>query len=260
MAGLKVSILAGVLVVTAAFSTVSAALDVHCPPHIGDVEIDGNVLVAAPCELDGTKVKGEVRLFAGGSLLADGAEIRGNIKAQNSDFVILRDSVVDGNAELKGMVGDLSLIVLTEIDGNIKLEQNRSRLEIQDSRVDGNVEAERNTGGVLLLDNVIDGNLTCQRNHPSPLGSGNRVSGRRQGQCANLTFDFSAPIVGDDGGATEEPNTPSGDGGAVEGPSTPSDGLVLNPQPSGGGSAVGPLDAVLMGLLLLGRRLTRRRR
>jgi hypothetical protein len=52
-----VLILAGVLVMTAAFSTVSAAADVHCPPHLVDVDVNGDLLVAARCELDGTRAR-----------------------------------------------------------------------------------------------------------------------------------------------------------------------------------------------------------
>lgn len=246
MASLKTPIHLGVVAAAAVVTSVSRALDVQCPPDLGDVQIDGTVLVAAPCQLDQTEVQGDVRVFAGGSVLADGADIRGNVEAQTADFVILRDSVVGGDVQLEDMVGDASSVVLSEIDGNVRLTENRSRLEIDDNRVDGNLEAESNTGGILFTDNVIDGNLMCRRNDPAPSGGGNRVSGREQGQCANLILDGAAPAP-DGGGAIDDPAQPGGD-------------IVLDRQPSGGGSAVGLFEAASLALLWVVARLARRRR
>lgn len=51
----------------------AAAEDVSCPPDLGAVTVDGNVLVTRPCTLDGTTVKGNVHLYSGGSLIARNA-------------------------------------------------------------------------------------------------------------------------------------------------------------------------------------------
>lgn len=267
MATLKIiRIFVCILTTGTALSTASLAKDVHCPPHLGDIEVGGNVLVAASCELDKTRVDGNVTVFAGGSLRADGAEIEGNVDARNAATVVLLASEVEGNVHLAGLVGDLSRIVLSEIDGNIRLTENRSRLEVQDSRVDGNVDADRNVGGLLIADNVIEGNLSCQRNTPAPIGDDNRILGKKQDQCENLRFD-AVSLGGGPGDAPNLDAPPSG-GGAVSNPppsnpdpatggtggtggTAPGGDVVLNRQPSGGGSAVGPFEALWLALMLL---------
>ena len=58
------------LLALAAASSPARGDDVNCPPSLGNVTIDGNVLVAAPCQLEGTIVIGNVHLYAGGSLVS----------------------------------------------------------------------------------------------------------------------------------------------------------------------------------------------
>ena len=48
--------------------------DINCQGEFGKVELDGNVDIAAPCRLIGTEVDGNIKIFAGGSLVAIGAE------------------------------------------------------------------------------------------------------------------------------------------------------------------------------------------
>jgi hypothetical protein len=167
--------------------------DVNCPPNLGRVTIDGNVLVAAPCRLDGTTVKGNVHLYAGGSLIARGdVRIEGSIQAENSDYVDLADTFVNGNIQLDNLVGDRSVIERSRVGGSIQLKTNRSRLEVLGNTVDSDVQAFGNRGGVVIADNVIDGNLQCKENDPAPAGGNNRVQGNREDQCANLTPESGA--------------------------------------------------------------------
>ncbi|MBL8250807.1 MAG: hypothetical protein JNK31_03960, partial [Candidatus Competibacter sp.] len=58
-----------------------ALADVYCPPNPGPVTIDDNVIVSGQCLLDGTRVKGNVLVQAGGALTARNAHIDGNIQA-----------------------------------------------------------------------------------------------------------------------------------------------------------------------------------
>jgi len=164
----------------------ASADDVHCPPDLGAVTVDGNVLVAAPCRLDGTVVKGNVHIYAGGSLVARGADIDGNIQAETGDFVDVADSRVGGSVQLDDLVGDLSVVTTSTVDGNIQLKGNRSRLEIVDNVVGADVQGFSNTGGLLIADNRIDGNLQCKENDPAPVGGNNDVSGNKEDQCADL--------------------------------------------------------------------------
>jgi hypothetical protein len=170
----------------AAISAPVLADDVRCPRNLGRVTIDGNVRVSAPCRLEGTTVKGNVHLYAGGSLIARDAKIEGNIQAENANSVDAADTHVNGSIQLDNLVGGPSVITRSTIGGNIQLKSNRSRLEVADNVVDEDVQAFSNTGGVIVVNNTIDGNLQCESNSPAPSGGGNRVSGNKEDQCANL--------------------------------------------------------------------------
>jgi hypothetical protein len=183
----------GVLATLAAIPATVLADDVHCPPHLGNVTIDGNVLVAAPCRLEGTTVKGNVHLYAGGSLIARDARIDGSIQAENSDFVDVADTRVNGSVQLDNLVGDASIVRRSTVGGSIQLKSNRSRLEVLDNIVSADVQAFSNSRGVVIAGNTVDGNLQCKSNDPAPAGGNNRVSGNKEDQCANLVPEAPAP-------------------------------------------------------------------
>jgi hypothetical protein len=183
-----------------ALSAAAHADDVHCPPDLGSVTVDGNVLVAAACRLDGTTVKGNVHLYAGGSLIARDAIIDGNIQAENADFIDVADSHIAGSIQLDDLVGDVVSILNSSIDGSVQLNDNRSRLEVAENTVGADIQAFSNIGGVLIADNTVGGNLQCKSNTPPPSGGNNRVDGNKEDQCENL--------VAESGGGTTAP--PSG--------------------------------------------------
>src|SRR5512134_1254713 len=58
----------------------ASAQDSNCLLDIGAVTVSGNVLIATSCELTGTEVRGNVILFAGGSLIARNVRIRGRLE------------------------------------------------------------------------------------------------------------------------------------------------------------------------------------
>lgn len=277
-------------------SATAMADDVHCPANLGAVEIDGNVLIAAPCRLDGTTVKGSVELFAGGSLIAVDATIIGNIQATAADFVDVDNSEVEGSVQLDDMVGTTnsvrnstivgavqqtgSLSALEVIDnvigadvqvfgnsaavtvddnhiegsvqlddvmggtsavtnsfvnGGIQLSSNGTGFNVSDNTVGADLQAFSNSGGLSIENNVIDGNLQCKENDPAPVGGNNQVSGNKEDQCENLVPGTSGNVSaqGADSGALA-PNSNAGSGGS-------------------GGGALGPLAAVLVLLLTIGR-------
>jgi hypothetical protein len=213
--------------------------DVHCPPGLGNVTVDGNVLITARCVLDGTTVIGNVHLYSGGSLIATNARIDGNIQAERADFIDVTGTRVGGSIQLDELVGDRSVVEGSEIGGSVQLQANRSRLELLDSEVGADVQAFTNSGGVLIANNVIDGNLQCKSNSPAPVGGSNRVGGNREDQCANLQLEPGA-AAGASGVASSAPLVPA----AVE-----NTGSV-----SGGGGAIGWFAWLLLPLLALRRR------
>jgi hypothetical protein len=175
------------LLLLAAASGPARGDDVNCPPSLGNVTIDGNVLVAAACRLEGTIVIGNVHLYAGGSLISRaGTRIGGSIQAENADFVDLQETRVDGNIQLDDLVGERSLVVGSTVGGSIQINQGRSRFEIIDNTVGSDVQAFSNAGQVVIADNSIDGNLQCKSNSPVPAGGNNVVQGNKEDQCADL--------------------------------------------------------------------------
>lgn len=187
--------------------SIALADDVPCGPNLGNVTIDGNVLVSTACRLDGTVVKGNVLLYAGGSLIARDATVEGSIQADTADFVDVESTRVNGNIQLDGLVGDRSTVVQTSVGGSIQLNDNRTALAIQGNDVNGDVQAFDNSGGVLIADNTVDGNLQCKTNAPAPVGGGNAVQGNKEDQCANLQPGTSGsvsttPTAGADTGAS----------------------------------------------------------
>jgi hypothetical protein len=236
---MRSTVVAGALIVLGGLPIGVSAEDVHCPPDIGRVTIDGNVLVAAPCRLDGTTVKGNVLLYAGGSLVAVGANIIGNIQAENADFIDVADTDVNGSIQLDDLVGDASRVERSTVGGSIQLKGNRSRLEVFDNDVIADVQAFSNVGGVVIADNVIDGNLQCKSNAPPPAGGNNRVAGNKEDQCANPAPQSGAgPAPGGGSGGQQAASNDGGGGG-------------------GGGGGMGPVAASLLLMLLTLRRLRR---
>ena len=160
--------------------------DVYCPPSLGRVTIDGNVIVVGRCTLDGTTVKGNVKVERGGELNATKAYIDGNIQAEGARFVRVSHSNVKGDIQLDNVSGQESRINRTTVDGNVQLVSNHAPLLVQYSVIDGDLQAFGNTGGVKIRYNTIDGNLQCKSNRPAPAGGGNQVSGNKEDQCARL--------------------------------------------------------------------------
>ncbi len=224
-------------------SSQAAADDVHCPPGLGAVSIDGNVLVTGPCTLDGTRVDGNVHIYSGGSLRARDAVIGGNVQAERAFEVDIADSHVGGSVQLDELVGDFSVVATTVVTGNIQLKSNRSQLQIDGNRVGADIQAFSNSGGVDIFGNVVDGNLQCKSNDPAATGSNNTVRGNKEDQCANLQ-----PAVS---GSTLRTATSA----AFSSPTAvATSGSVAAQDGSGGGGASDLLGLLLMTALLAWRR------
>ena len=240
-----ISIVATILLSTTVFGN-----DINCQSEYGSVNLKGNVVIAAPCTLTGTEVEGNIRMFAGGSLIAIGAVVHGNIEADTADFIDLQNTEVDGNVELNEMVGDTSLIRDSTIDGDLKLDKNRSRLHLLRNYIDEDLKVNKNSGGVVISDNVIEGNLTCDKNSPKPEGGNNMVTGKEQKQCSYLQ---PAPDLG---GAGSNGDTEPSDGSVSTGGTETPPFEINTGTGGGGGGSTGPL--LIMFLLFVGAVRSRR--
>jgi hypothetical protein len=168
-------------------AAVPAFADVYCPPNLGAVTIDDNVIVEnGQCVMTGTQVKGNVLVKSTGALTVRDARIEGNIQADGGVFVRVLRTEVEGDIQLKGVFGDVSRIQRSTIGGNLQMDSNRSRLLAEYNAIDGDLQAFSNTGGVVIRYNTIDGNLQCKSNNPAPTGGFNQVSGNKEDQCGRL--------------------------------------------------------------------------
>ena len=163
-----------------------AFADVYCPPNLGSVTVDDNVIVRGQCLLDGTRVKGNVLVQSGGALTARNAHIEGNIQADGGIYVRVNRTNGGGDIQLEGVSGEGSRVQRSSIGGNLQLDNNRIRLVAEYNTIDGDLQAFANTGGVVIRYNTIDGNLQCKSNNPAPTGGFNQVSGDREDQCSRL--------------------------------------------------------------------------
>lgn len=230
-----------------------------------DVErVDGNLNVVGFCELDDVEIRGNVRVLAGGSLVARDVSIGGNLTASGALDVDVSSSVIDGNVELEELIGVSSALSRTDVYGNVVVERNLARVELVLSYVRGNVDVVLNTGGVELTANAIDGKLECERNEPAPVLEQNRVGKGAEGQCAPLS---PAPAPRPPEPSPPEPSPPRPPAPAPPvsppAPPLPSPAPPSAPEPTtssfvpqpegGGGGAAGVLEIVLLPLLVLGR-------
>ena len=184
----------------ALYAQCAYAQNVNCLFHgdEADHQIQGDVEIAIPCTLTNVEIDGDVIVFAGGSLVANDVWIKGNLYTSRADFIAMERSRIDGNVRLEELVGDETTIEGTNIDGDILLARNRSRLEIVNNDIHGGMFAIGNTGGLLISGNSFEENLDCTGNTPAPVGIANRVDVGAEGQCADLRPE----------GSTPEPTTP----------------------------------------------------
>ncbi len=185
-----------VAIACAATSMPAVADDVYCPRNLGNVTVDGNVLISGACRMEGTHVKGNIHIYTGGSLIARDIRIEGSVQTERANFVDIRTSQINGSIQLDDMVGDTSIVSGSGIGAAIQLNNNLGRLEILGNEVNADIQAFSNRGGVIIEQNVVDGNLQCKSNQPAPSGGGNRVGGNKEDQCANLVPEGSQAAIG----------------------------------------------------------------
>jgi hypothetical protein len=164
----------------------AAAEERVCRGTIGATTLD-NVRVpqGASCTLNGTYVKGTVKVERTATLRASAARVIGNVQGENAWRVnVVNGSRIGGSVQV--VQGGAATVADSRVTGDILYDDNASALRVLRNRVGGNVQAFQNTGGVQVTSNVIDGNLQCKENVPAPTGGGNQVGGNKEDQCARL--------------------------------------------------------------------------
>lgn len=227
------------------------ARDLNCTSTRSDVELRGTLNVTARCQLIGSDVRGDVIIFAGGSLLARDTRIRGSIEASRADFVELVGVRVDRNVSLRELVGDSSRIESSDLRGSVALTSNRSRFAILDNQFGHDLSAFGNTGGLQIAGNTIEGDLLCTGNVPAPTLLGNRIGGDGQGQCGapppqpTATPAPPRPTPTPTPTPTSPPATPqpSGSSPPPSTPTMPTTSPPATPEPTAPAAAAPPATA-----------------
>jgi hypothetical protein len=164
----------------------ASAEETKCRGTIGARTLD-NVLVpqGATCTLNGTKVKGTVKVGRNAVLIATDVHVVGNVQGENAkNVVVRRGSFIGGNVQV--VQGKWATVAGSRVNFDILYDDNAERVRALNNKVGGNVQAFQNTGGVRIVENRIDGNLQCKANSPKPTGHGNVVQGNKEDQCKKL--------------------------------------------------------------------------
>lgn len=196
----------------------------RCNGTIGAISVqEVNVPNGAICMLNGTRVRGDVKVRSGASLLTSAARVDGNIQAEdaltvstrNATFVIgdvqvkgratarIENTTINGNLQIEELGsslvsignrigGDLQVrkartsnISFTHVDGNIQLEENIATQGVSDVNVKGNLQVFKNRARVRLDRNRVAQSLQCKENSPAPTG-GSNIAGGKEDQCRRL--------------------------------------------------------------------------
>jgi len=178
--------LVGVAAVAAIFPAGASAEERSCRGSIGAATVDNlRVPQGATCKLNGTKVKGTIKVERAATLDAFKVRVVGNVQSENARSVTVRGSSrVGGSVQVKQ--GGQAKVVSSYINADVLFDEDRGPLAINDNVVGGNVQAFQNRGGLQIARNRIDGNLQCKENSPRPVGGGNVVQGNKEDQCARL--------------------------------------------------------------------------
>jgi hypothetical protein len=174
------------LVAVALMPLVARAEETVCRGTIGARTLD-NVKVpqGASCTLNGTKVKGTIKVNKNARLEAVDVNVIGNVQGEGARNVIVRKtSRVGGSVQV--VQGRKAKVANSKVNGDILYDDQNARVSAVSNNVGGNVQAFQNTGGTRIAGNVIDGNLQCKENKPAPTGGNNRVEGNKEDQCKNL--------------------------------------------------------------------------
>lgn len=181
---------------TAAFlvpASPAHAQDRTCTGSLGAVTVENvGVPQNARCELNGTRVEGNIVVNRGAILNSSGGSVDGNIQAEGASRVVVGNSRIGGSFQIEQ--GGGAEIRSTPVEGDIQLESNNGPVQhVIGNAVGGNVQINQNRGGVDIVGNTIDGNLQCQANDPAPTGGSNTVRGSSEAQCASLRPADPAP-------------------------------------------------------------------
>jgi hypothetical protein len=169
-----------------ALPAVASAEERTCRGALGAVTVDNlRVPDGAGCVLNGTRVKGTIKVETGAALRAFGVEVVGNVQGENARKVaVRRGSRVGGSVQVEQ--GGKGRVSRSKVNGDIQFDQNTGALRASRNEVGGSIQVIGNRALATIANNRVDGNLQCKENEPPPVGGGNVVQGNKEDQCAAL--------------------------------------------------------------------------
>jgi len=175
----------GLTILTSSIQPVLAG-ETTCQGSLGAITVDNlRVPSGKTCSLNGTRIKGTLKVESSGILNAKGIRVVGNVQAEGANTVnINSNSTIGGSVQIKQ--GQKAAIAASSINGDLQFESNQSSLSATRNQIGGNLQAFQNKGGVSLSNNRIKGNLQCKENSPAPKGGQNTVEGSKEDQCSAL--------------------------------------------------------------------------
>jgi len=145
--------------------------DTECDGTIGRRTVERVVVPnGATCRLNGTRVRQDVVVGPGGSLITHGARILGAVQATHGPRTVrLLDTDVMGNIhvrEARGviLIGNAGCSLDPSAGNNIHLVENHGPIGLCQMRVRGNVHAIHNSGTVFMRNNKVGNNLHARGN------------------------------------------------------------------------------------------------
>ena len=167
---------------------VALAEERTCRGTIGATTVDNlRVPQGASCTLNGTTVKGTVKVANRAKLYANGVRVIGNIQSEGFQTIVVREgSRVGGSVQLEnGRSGGTGKVISSRVNGDVQFFSNDARMVARGNTILANFQVNQNTGGLVIKNNRIAENLQCQSNNPPPTGGGN-TAGDKEDQCARL--------------------------------------------------------------------------
>lgn len=149
--------------------------DVVLKGQVGSRVINDDVIIArgTTCMLNGTTIKGNVRVRSGAKLYANGAWVDGTVFAYNSLLLDFRNaSRVTWGIRANG-ARSILLRGRTRVGGNVSLSNGSAPvgvdvLQVQSCFITGNIWAGSCTGSLRVINNAIEGKLGFSENSAGP--------------------------------------------------------------------------------------------
>jgi hypothetical protein len=154
-----VALVASLLAIT---SATTFAEEQTCRGAMGATTVDNlRVPDDATCTLNGTTVKGTIKVETDAVLKAYGVRVVGNVQGEDSrSIVVASSSRVGGSVQV--VQSGRTKVLDSRISGDILVDDNDLLQSIRQSIVGGSIQAFQNSGAVRIFGNRVDGNKEDQ--------------------------------------------------------------------------------------------------